>query len=354
MNSAAQIVDHSTGLIINDDHALVPLSEVESFLATRPPVEPAKELRDRLAALCTYYKGKVGVYNELYEGQLRTERYIGRMLKDRSPARGNQHTKVLPNTVLGSTPTLADLGLTDMQSSRLQQIAGVSEERFNKYIAAKKEAAERIVKSELLSEEDFLEAYERQIQEAEYVPTREEQRRQQIQLITGSSETNEWYTPKHIIDLAREVLGDIDFDPASSAAANEVVKAPSWCSVTEDGFNQPWHDRVWLNPPYGREEGERDSNAARWAHKLIVEHQSGRVDAAILLVKAALGYNWFEELWREYPTCLLRERLSFTNAETGERGQAKHATALLYFGQHPGIFRAAFRPIGRVIMPDDD
>lgn len=348
-----QIIDHETGLVVSGDHALVPLSEVETFLATRPPVETAKELRDRLAALCTYYKGKVDVYNELYEGQLRTERYIGQVLAELPK---NVGTRLGGNIVLppDETPTLNDLGFTAMQSSRLQQLADVPEERFNSYIATKKSATERIVKADLLNQDDLADAFERQIQEAEYVAPRDEQRRQQIAVITGSSESNEWYTPAHIIEAARQVLGHIDLDPASSEAANRVVRAGHIYTITDDGYAQIWHGRVWLNPPYGRADGETGTNAVRWSRKLIAEYEAGRVESAILLVKAALGYNWFEDLWRLYPTCLLRERLSFVRSDGNDDGQSKHATALLYLGREVVQFQTAFRRLGRVVMPDEE
>lgn len=181
---------------------------------------------------------------------------------------------------------------------------------------------------------------------------RDNQRRQQITVITSSSESNEWYTPTHIIAQAREALGGIDFDPASTAAANAVIQAESYCTIEENGYAQPWYGRVWLNPPYGKEEGERETNAVRWSRKLIAEYEARRVEAAILLVKAALGYNWFEELWRLYPTCLLRERLSFIRPDGSNDGQSKHATALLYIGEDINRFRDAFQPLGRIILPE--
>lgn len=210
-----------------------------------------------------------------------------------------------------------------------------------------------------LDEEDELE----QIEERRYdgwpmdTPPEEDRketrRRQQIAIITGSSESNEWYTPAHIIEQARAALGGIDFDPASSAAANVVVQAEAYCTIAENGYAQPWYGKVWLNPPYGKEEGETTTNAVRWSRKLIAEYEEGRVEAAILLVKAALGYNWFEELWRLYPTCLLRERLSFVRPDGSDDGQSKHATALLYIGPDAARFRAAFQSLGRIVLPDE-
>lgn len=198
-------------------------------------------------------------------------------------------------------------------------------------------------------EEDFLTAYEQQIEEAEY-GRQETQRRQQMTVITASSESNEWYTPQWIIDLARETMGGIDLDPASCPDAQAGIQARAYCAIGDDGFNQPWSGRVWLNPPYGTS-GE---GAAGWALKLKREYDIGQVTAAVLLVKAAFGYNWFNDLWYTYPTCILRERVTFVSPVDGiARGPAKHATALIYFGPDVERFRSIFRPYGRVILPDE-
>lgn len=223
-------------------------------------------------------------------------------------------------------------------------------------------AARDIVSRYEDDEDEPLSAYEQamaeQIEARQYdglplpTPPAESIRRQQISVITGSSESNEWYTPAHIIERARQVLGEIDLDPASCAAANAIVGAKTFCTQEQDGFSGPWFGRVWLNPPYGKEDGERETNAVRWARKLIEEYDADHVSAAILLVKAALGYNWFEELWRQYPTCLLRERVSFMRPDGSDDGQAKHATALLYLGPNVTRFYAVFSPVGRVILSD--
>lgn len=46
---------------------------------------------------------------------------------------------------------------------------------------------------------------------------------------------NEWYTPAALVDAARQVLGEIDLDVASSAKANEAVGAKNFYTVADDG-----------------------------------------------------------------------------------------------------------------------
>lgn len=64
--------------------------------------------------------------------------------------------------------------------------------------------------------------------------------------------TVEWYTPQRYIEMAREVMGTIDLDPASNAIAQEWIKARVFYSQEEDGLSQEWFGNVWINPPYGR------------------------------------------------------------------------------------------------------
>lgn len=174
---------------------------------------------------------------------------------------------------------------------------------------------------------------------------------QAVQVTIFSHKSVEWYTPSEVLESARAVLGNFDLDPASCEEAQENVNADRFYSEQDDGLSQEWHGKVWLNPPYSKTNGK--SNQDIWSQRLIAEYRAGNVSEAILLVKAALGYKWFEELFREWPVCFLRERLSFIKEDGDDDGQSKQGTAIFYLGNNFQKFAREFVELGRVIPPED-
>nr|DAV38669.1 MAG TPA: DNA N-6-adenine-methyltransferase [Caudoviricetes sp.] len=59
--------------------------------------------------------------------------------------------------------------------------------------------------------------------------------------------TDEWYTPKYII----ESLGEFDTDPCVSMKPLYNT-AKIMYNKQDDGLTKEWQGRVWLNPPYSR------------------------------------------------------------------------------------------------------
>jgi len=164
---------------------------------------------------------------------------------------------------------------------------------------------------------------------------------QPMQVLT-SQESVEWYTPSEYVEMVREVLGDIDLDPASSETPQQWIRAKTYWTAGDDGLSRRWFGRVFLNPPYP---------AAEWARYMVKQWRNGALEPSIALVNANLGYAWFEELWTRYPVCFVKERIFFVGQD-GKGGQSKKASAFLYFGDAPFKFNHTFKSIGRVIMPD--
>ena len=62
----------------------------------------------------------------------------------------------------------------------------------------------------------------------------------------SANSTDEWYTPKEIIDA----LGEFDLDPCAPVAPYKTANV--MYNKNDDGLKQEWKGRVWLNPPYSR------------------------------------------------------------------------------------------------------
>ena len=165
--------------------------------------------------------------------------------------------------------------------------------------------------------------------------------------------TNEWYTPAKYVEAARQVMGGIDLDPASSSAANLTVKAARYYTKEQNGLVFPWYGRVWLNPPYsalkqetGRT-GSREGYAKPFIRKLLHEHKRGSVTEAILLVVSDTDAQWFQWLW-EYPICFADHKIRFNRPGKPSEGQF-FGSAFVYFGENEQRFIDVFGKIGTIV-----
>lgn len=171
-----------------------------------------------------------------------------------------------------------------------------------------------------------------------------------------SSKTVEWFTPPYLIEMAREVLGGIDLDPASCwLPQTKWIRANRFYTESEGGLQfDSWNaTTVWLNPPYGKTRGK--SNQGIWTERLIREYVNGHITRGALdLINQYQGYVWFEKIWRRYPICCIEERLRFVNENGVVGNQAKVASCVICLGGEEVVerFRRIFKRIGRILMPD--
>lgn len=165
--------------------------------------------------------------------------------------------------------------------------------------------------------------------------------------LTFAGGNDEWITPQRYIDLACNVMGGIDTDPASSDAAQALVGAERHYTKENDGLTQPWLGRVWLNPPYRR--GVID----RFVDKLFEELSAGHTQQAIVLVNTATSVDWFHRLLGgATAACLHRTRMRFLIA-TGEpaHDDPPIGQAFCYFGSRAKTFARTFQGVGLVLCP---
>lgn len=136
----------------------------------------------------------------------------------------------------------------------------------------------------------------------------------------------EWYTPAHIIEVARPCMGGIDLDPASCEEANRIVKATTFYTKEQDGLVRPWSGNVWLNPPYGRKIIDG------FVGRLYSEIESGNVVQAMSLTNSATETAWWQTLaglarW----ICFPEFRIQFWGPLQGDNGNSRPQT-LFYCG----------------------
>lgn len=159
---------------------------------------------------------------------------------------------------------------------------------------------------------------------------------------TGTGE-NEWYTPQEFIERARKVMGGFDVDPASSAAAQEKVRAAQFFTEETNGLEQEWQGRVWLNPPYAQ------PLISEFMEKLCSEYLEGRCTEAIALTHNYTDTRWFQGTAAHASAiCFTKGRVKFYSP-SGEVAAPTQGQAFFYFGSNVDAFVEAFADVGFVV-----
>ena len=158
--------------------------------------------------------------------------------------------------------------------------------------------------------------------------------------VANNSGCNEWYTPDEYIELAWDVLGEIDLDPASCEFANRTIQAKQYFTVEQDGLRQEWHGRVWMNPPYSAE------LVQQFSAKFSDEYEKGNIEEGIVLVNNATETNWFIGLVKNAKAvCFPKGRIRYTS-QSRESMAPLQGQAFLYFGDNTEKFIDTFKAVG--------
>ena len=128
-----------------------------------------------------------------------------------------------------------------------------------------------------------------------------------------SSATPEWSTPQEFFDRLN-ARHDFTLDPCSTHAN---AKCARHYTAAENGLAHSWqNERVWMNPPYGREIGA-------WMKKAYEESRGSAL--VVCLVPARTDTAW----WHDYATkgeiVFVRGRLKFG----GQKNSAPFPSAVI-------------------------
>ena len=158
----------------------------------------------------------------------------------------------------------------------------------------------------------------------------------------------DWRTPSAVLSRAREVMGTIHLDPASSLEANASVRAHVFFTPEVDGLAQQWSGRnVWLCPPHTPpKDTPREAWLERWLSKLDEAMKLGHVQQAIvLLTNADTASETIQSATRSADAiCLWSGRMAGTEGDG-------HGQVLLYHGDLPYRFAEVFQERGTVLEP---
>lgn len=131
--------------------------------------------------------------------------------------------------------------------------------------------------------------------------------------------TDEWYTPKEIIDS----LGKFDLDPCAPVY-------PLWKTAdvmynkNNNGLTQIWGGRVWLNPPYSKP-------LIELFLKKMAEHNNG-----IALLFNRMDSGLFQNVVLKHATAMkiLRGRIRFYRSDGTQGGSPGCGSVLFAFGEN--------------------
>lgn len=283
-------------------------------------IETGVEYLNKVRAIEVWVKAEkkdAELQNIVAEQKLRTQRVLGRLIEEGKKngeirKQGDRDSNLAERKVL----KLAELGITEKESHVFQQIAKIPNEKFEAFITEKKTAVDKAV-GELTT------AGALRLAKGAHV--------------SNNSGENEWYTPPCYIESARVVMGKIDLDPASSQAANKIIKAKKFFDEQADGLSKSWGGNIWMNPPY----------AQPLINQFIDKLETERYEQAIVLVNNATETKWGQKLiGLSAAICFHTGRIRFVSPD-GELGDAPlQGQMIAYIGPKFKEFIAEFQQYG--------
>lgn len=164
--------------------------------------------------------------------------------------------------------------------------------------------------------------------------------------------TDEWHSPRNIVDRMHSVLGYPALDPASCKEANARIKALDFITREQDGLTTPWRSgSIYLNPPGGKLRNK--SLAALFWAKLMRQRESGQLSHAIYMAfsveQLAVSQKYHPTMMATFPMIIPSERIAFWRPDGTPEEQPSHSNCIVYVPggvDRRGVFFRCFGDLG--------
>ena len=140
---------------------------------------------------------------------------------------------------------------------------------------------------------------------------------------TNTTNSDEWLTPPEII----KSLGDFNVDPCSPIN-RPWDTANIHYNINDNGLQQEWVGRVWLNPPYGRE-------TFKWIEKLYLHSISGCSAGTALIFARTETKGFHEFIWdKAQSVFFFKGRLKFHKVDGSVKDVANAPSCLVSYSYY--------------------
>jgi phage N-6-adenine-methyltransferase len=308
---------------VSDVFALEQLDAAKQAIVNARTIPELKLLKDQFSVMADLAKRQgveLDIQQEIGACRIWTRDKLGK-LYTAMPKNGGGRPAKTGNTMLPvSEPTLAELGISKMESSRLQSEAKIPTKTKQEYIEEAKEKGDEVTIAGM---------HRKAKANVSDKPT---------------YDGDEWHTPIEYVNAAREVMGEIELDPATCETAQAEIEAKHYLTKQDDALSHPWFGRVWMNPPYSMPKIER------FIDKLITEFDQGNVTEAIVLVNNSSDTKWFHRLLSRFPACFTKGRVQFWHP-SHHSFATRQGQAFFYLGPDwkGEIFSDVFTQFGIVV-----
>lgn len=152
---------------------------------------------------------------------------------------------------------------------------------------------------------------------------------------TNINNRDEWLTPPWLLDR----LGSFDLDPCAPVNRPWNTAARHY-TIRDNGLSRPWHGRVWLNPPYGKQ-------TFLWLDRLA-DHREGGM-ALIFARTETKGFS--RSVWHRARYILfLHGRLRFWTVDGIEADSANAPSCLVAYRAEERPFLSALHREGKGVL----